>query len=204
MVPAPPDKPERPGADGHQAMVQGIARDPSGWTDELRSVVVGAFEAMAPTWDDERGGYRAVPLLDALARGGPFADGPCAEVACGTGTLTPVIRRQWPAVVGFDVTPGMLARGRGPRALADAAHLPLGDCSVVAMVLADAPLFAAELDRVLAPGGVVVWSNALGRDAPYHVPTTQLLDALAGASHRPWDAVGADAGWGTWAVLRRR
>lgn len=34
-------------------------------------------------------------------------------------------------------------------------------------MLADVPLFTAEVLRVLVPDGVVVWPNALGTDAPH-------------------------------------
>ena len=72
------------------------------------------------------------------------------------------------------------------------------------MVLADVPLFADEVVRVLATGGVVVWSNALGTDAPHHVPIESVVAALDRAEPAStWEAVTAEAGWGLWAVARR-
>jgi hypothetical protein len=56
---------------------------------------------------------------------------------------------------------------------------------------------------MLAADGVVVWSNALGIDAPHHVPVAAVLAALRRASGTAWTAVTAEAGWGLWAVLRR-
>jgi hypothetical protein len=65
-------------------------------------------------------------------------------------------------------------------------------------------LFAAEVLRGLRPDGVLVWVNALGREAPFHVPTEMLVEALARASAGAgWDAVESEALWGSWAVLRR-
>ena len=61
--------------------------------------------------------------------------------------------------------------------------------------------------RILAPDGVVVWSNALGAESPHHVPVEVVAGALGRAAgsrpHVGWDAVTAEAGWGLWAVLRR-
>jgi hypothetical protein len=66
------------------------------------------------------------------------------------------------------------------------------------------PLFAGEVVRVLAADGVVVWSNALGVDAPHHVPIETVRSALERVSGGArWSAVTAHAGWGLWAVLRR-
>jgi len=69
---------------------------------------------------------------------------------------------------------------------------------------AGVPLFAGEVVRVLAPGGVVLWSNALGTDAPHHVPVETVLSVLRRASGgAAWSGVTAEAGWGLWAVLHR-
>ncbi|MPZ79613.1 MAG: hypothetical protein GEV28_04110 [Actinophytocola sp.] len=98
----------------------------------------------------------------------------------------------------------MLRRARARwRVVADASRLPVAEGSATAVVIGDAPLFAGEVTRVLADGGVVVWSNALGADAPHHVPVDTVVRALADADGREWDAVTAEAGWGLWAVLRR-
>jgi hypothetical protein len=48
-----------------------------------------------------------------------------------------------------------------------------------------------------------VWSNALGTDAPHHVPLDVVRTTLDAASDRPFTALTAAAGWGLWAVLRR-
>src|SRR5262249_26155470 len=89
------------------------------------------------------------------------------------------------------------------RIRADAARLPVASGSAAAVVLADAPLFAAEALRVLTGNGVVVWCNALGADAPHHVPVEEIQAALERVSDAHWSVVTADAGWGMWAVLRR-
>jgi SAM-dependent methyltransferase len=204
VVPAQPGKPERGGARATQELSRSIAEDPSVWSPRLARETVDRYAELAPVWDGERGGYRPVPLADALARGGAFPAGWCVEVGGGTGLLTPLLARVWPRVLCLDLSWEMLRRGPARRrVLADAAAPPVAGGSAAAVVLADAPLFAAEVVRVLAADGVVVWSNALGIDAPHHVPVATVLAALRRASGTPWAAVTAEAGWGLWAVLRR-
>jgi SAM-dependent methyltransferase len=204
VVPAAPGKPARAEAAASQRTSREIAADPAAWTAESARAVVRRYTGLAPVWDGERGGYRPVPLADALDRGGPFPAGLCVEAGCGTGLLTPLLDAVWPRVVGLDLTPAMVRRSRAAwRLVGDASRLPLPDGSAAAVVLADVPLFAAEVVRVLAPGGVVVWSNALGADAPHHVPVGTVLDALHRAAGDGFGACTADAGWGCWAVLRR-
>ncbi|MET7304468.1 methyltransferase domain-containing protein [Embleya sp. NPDC005575] len=105
-------------------------------------------------------------------------------------------------MVSVDVSMAMLRRAaeRSPvRVCADAAALPLADASVTVVAAVDMLLFPAETARVLAPDGVLLWVNQLGTDGPLHLTTADVAAALPGA----WDAVEADAGWGTWAALRR-
>jgi SAM-dependent methyltransferase len=202
-VPAPPDRPRRPGAAETQLWSRQLAENTVTWAPADAAAAVDDYARLAPCWDTERGGYRPVPLADALARGGPLPTGICAQVGAGTGLLTPMLLAVWPSVIDIDLSPDMLARSDAPwRVRADASRLPLPDGVVAAVVLADAPFFAVEVDRVLAPDGVVVWSNALGDAAPHHVPTAVLLRALA-AGRTAWRAVTSEAGWGSWAVFRR-
>jgi SAM-dependent methyltransferase len=202
-VPAPPGKPVRPEAAASRRTSRAIAEDPAMWSPDLARATVRQYAELAPAWEGERGGYRPVPLADALARGGPLPTGRCLEVGCGTGLLTPLLARVWPDVVCLDLSADMLGRSHAAwRGHADASRLPLADRVAAAVVLADTPLFAGEVMRVLAPGGVVVWSNALGVDAPHHVPVDTVCAALAQASGAAWSALTSEAGWGLWAVLR--
>jgi SAM-dependent methyltransferase len=205
VVPAEPGKPVRPEAAAAQRNSREIAENPAVWSGDSAREVVRRYTELASGWDDERGGYRPVPLADALDRGGPLPAGLCVEAGAGTGLLTPLLAAVWPRVVSLDLTPEMIRRsGAAWRLIGDAARLPLPDASASAVVLADVPLFAAEVVRVLAPDGVVVWSNALGTGAPHHVPISTVVGALdAAAGARPFHAVTSEAGWGLWAVLRR-
>jgi SAM-dependent methyltransferase len=143
---------------------------------------------------------RASPTSPASAA----STGPCLEIGSGTGVLTGLLLDLWQAVVCVDLSWGMLARASsGWRVQADAARLPVADAAAAAVLIGDAPLFAAQTVRVLSADGVVVWVNALGRQAPFHVPTPLLLEALTSASGGSWEAVQSEAYWGSWAVLRR-
>jgi SAM-dependent methyltransferase len=206
VVPAPPGKPLRSGSDEARERSRRIATDPASWSRAEADDVVATYADLATGWDVERGGYRPVPVRDALARGGPWPSGRCLDVGSGTGLLDPVLRTVWSEVLAVDLSPDMLARSAAPcRVRADASRLPVRTGSAAAVVLGDAPLFAAEVTRVLTTVGAVLWSNALGRDAPHHVPAAIVLQALIEADPaRSWTAVDSDAGWGWWAVFRSR
>ena len=204
LIPADSGKPIRPETAASQQASRHLALHPSSWSHEQADETVRRYTELASVWEGERGGYRPVPLGDALQRGGPWPAGLCLEVGCGTGLLSGLIQQVWPRVVSLDLTWAMLSRSPAPwRVLGDASRLPVPDGSAQAVVLADVPLFAGEVVRTLSTDGVVVWSNALGEDAPHHVPIPTVLGALEDASDASWSAVTAHAGWGLWAVLRR-
>lgn len=92
------------------------------------------------------------------------------------------------------------AHGRSPaRVQADACTLPLPDSSVAVIAAIDTLLFTTETARVLAHDGVLLWINQLGSDGPLYLPATAVAAALPGT----WQATESEAGWGSWAVLRR-
>lgn len=203
-MPATADRPERPGRREQQRRALRLATRPDTWSAQEARDVVATYIELAPNWEAQRGAYRTVPVADALRRGGPFRAGRCLDVGSGTGLLLPQLHRVWQDVVAIDLSPDMLARSAGSwRVRGDGAHLPVRSGSAAAVVLGDAPLFAAEVCRVLADRGRVLWCNALGDAAPAHVPVDVIRSALAEADGRPWTAVHSEAGWGSWAVLRR-
>ena len=159
------------------------------------------FDSLASTWKDRDGPERHDSLLDALDRGGPFPRGPCIEVGSGAGLATPVLRSAFDIVIAFDLSREMLAIADpgSPRVRADSSSLPIRSRSVAVVALVNMFLFPAEVDRVLAPGGALLWANTLGDATPIYLPATDVLRALPGV----WDGVSANAGWGTWLVARR-
>ena len=60
-------------------------------------------------------------------------------------------------------------------------------------------LFPQEIDRVLRPGGTVLWVNTLGDQTPIHLPAADVLLALPGQ----WAGTTAHAGTGFWVTARR-
>jgi SAM-dependent methyltransferase len=171
------------------------------WTPERAAKVSALFDSMAPSWTGRDGPDRHASLHDALARGGPFASGACLEVGSGTGEATSILRAQFDDVIALDLSREMLryAPADSPRVQADSSALPVADHAAAVVALINMLLFPAEVDRVLAPTGALLWVNTLGDATPIHLPAADVLDALPGT----WHGVTAEAGWGTWLVARR-
>jgi ubiquinone/menaquinone biosynthesis C-methylase UbiE len=163
-------------------------------------------QALAAIYDESAAVYdrywapalhrHARDLLSAVQRPAP-ATWTAVDVAAGTGTLGPALRRLVGPdglVVAADRSLGMLRRAPAglPRLQADATHLPLADgCADVAVLafvlflLPDARAAAAEAARVLRPGGwllAATWGRQEGTTADDVVRTE--LDA-AGAPAYP-------------------
>lgn len=203
VVPAPPGRPEVGNADHPMRKVtRQIAFEPGGWTAERRARVTELFDGLAPDWDARVAAAETqTPLRDALVRGGPLT-GPCVEVGAGTGRATGALVERFGPVLAVDVSFEMLVRFGEPAAqpvLADGGTLPVRTGSVGTLVLVNAFLFPAEVERVLAPGGALVWVNTLAESTPIHLPVADVVGALPGR----WTARTAEAGWGLWAAVRR-
>ncbi|MFN0091377.1 MAG: ubiquinone/menaquinone biosynthesis methyltransferase [Acidimicrobiales bacterium] len=133
---------------------------------EKARAVRAMFDAIAPRYDlvnrvmtlrMDVGWRRAAVRTLGLAPGARVLD-----IACGTGDLCRELASAGLAPVGLDVSWNMLAHARtaAPLVHADALALPLADASVDGAVcgfalrnLVDLPAFAAELARVVRPGG---------------------------------------------------
>jgi len=204
-IDAPAGKPARPEAADNQRLMAEILENPSSWTPELAKFTTQVFDAMAENWVDERGSYRAAPLLDALNRCRPIINGRCLEIGSGTGVLTPCLQKVWSDVVCVDLSMEMMSRQcMSCRVQADASMLPFPSGLFDVIVIGDAPLFAEEMVRVLSLGGTLIWSNALGQGAPYYLRTVDMWDALVRAAPESrWSAVESEALWGSWVVFHR-
>ena len=200
--------------EGHTASGQGDERHPmriatrraagladQGWTDELRGEVRELFDSLAGEWHTRGSPERAAVVADALDRG-QVSGAVAVEVGSGIGLYSAMLAERFRTVVAVEISAEMLARaaaGPAHRVLADASVLPMPDGSAEAVVLINAFLFPAEVARVLAPRGAVVWVNSSGEATPIHLTADEVAHALPG----DWDGVASRAGLGTWCVLRR-
>ena len=173
------------------------------WDDQARAEVAAFFDGMAPEWHTRTGPARAAVVADALARGvGDDGGDVCLELGSGIGAYTPALAERWSRVVATEVALEMLLRSPadvGHRVLADGARLPLRDAAADAVVLINCFLFPAEVDRVLAPDGVLLWVNSSGGETPIHLPPEDVVEALPGR----WEGTRARAGVGIWCAVRR-
>jgi SAM-dependent methyltransferase len=161
--------------------------DPASWHSRRTS-----FGPVAADYAALRPGYPAdvVPFLLGTAPRRVL------DLGAGTGLLTEMVLRAGHEVVAVDPSPDMLAQLRDrlpgvPTAVGGAEALPLPDASVDAVVAGQAAHWfdpvpaAAQLRRVLRPGGVVglVWNT---RDA--RVPWVAALGELLAAEARGHEA----------------
>ncbi len=183
-------------------VTRGVAFD-GAWDAERASKVAALFDSMAADWsEDHVNPTKAAPIRDGLERGGVPLDGRWLELGSGTGAGTRVLHDRVRSLVAFDLAAEMLAHAPGelaPRVNGDASCLPFGDDSFEAILMVNMLLFPSEVDRVLAPGGTVLWVNTLGDQTPIHLPAEDVAEALPGS----WEGTTARAGSGFWASLRR-
>ncbi|MDP6648613.1 MAG: methyltransferase domain-containing protein [Acidimicrobiales bacterium] len=175
------------------------------WDADRSSLVRGIFDGLAAEWTATRGApERALPLLDALDRGG-VAGGTVIELGSGTGLVSDHLMERFDRVVAVDLSFEMLRHGvtDAPQVNADAAHLPLLTGVADALVLMNMFLFPAETARCLAPRGALVWVNSRAEDTPIHLTADEVLESLTAAGTGEWSGVASRAGEGSWCVLRR-
>ncbi len=188
-----------------RAVTRAVAFDPDGWTPERQAEVVALFDSLAPEWTSRDVPGRELPILDALDRGlAAFAGRRerAVELGGGTGLYSAAMAERFATLVTLDLSWEMIRLVPDGPALAvqgDGARLPFADGAVDALVLVNMFLFPAEVDRVLAADGVVVWVNSRGPETPIHLTADEVDAALPGT----WDGVASTAGWGTWSVHRR-
>ncbi len=172
------------------------------WDLEARAEVGRIFDSLAPEWHTRTSPERTAVVTDALERGGVGTGTTSLEIGSGIGAYSSLLAERFDRPLAVDLSIEMLrlaAAEPGLRVRADACVLPLPDDSVDAVVLVNMLLFPAEVDRVLGPGGCVVWVNSSGESTPIHLLPDEVGAALPGA----WRGVAGRAGVGLWAVFRR-
>lgn len=123
----------------------------------------------------------------------------CVDVGAAIGLYSSLLTDRFPTVVSADISAEMLRLappGPALRVQTDASRLPMVGGGVDVLVLANAFLFPAEVERTLAAEGVVVWVSSHGAETPIHLTADEVDQALPGE----WDGVSSRAGWGTWSV----
>jgi SAM-dependent methyltransferase len=166
-----------------------VVRRPNLWR-LFRAPMRLQFDRLAPVWDSMRRPDSLASFERALeeVKGTPRR---ALDLGTGTGAGAFTIARRFPGaeVVGVDLAPAMLAEARRltPPELAgrvrfeqaDASQLPFDDRSFELIGLANMIPFFDEIDRVLAPGGWVVFSFSGGAETPIWVPPERIRAELS-------------------------
>lgn len=170
------------------------------WDFSRREKVRELFDGMAAEWSSRSTPEREASILDALDRGG-LAGGTVIELGSGTGLGTEHLIERFDDVVALDLSMAMLHHqpDLAPKVQADASVLPFRDDAADLLVLVNMLLFPTEVDRVLRPGGGLLWINTLGHETPIHLSPEAVVDALPGS----WTATAGRAGSGLWAAVQR-
>jgi len=170
------------------------------WDFSRREKVRELFDGMAAEWSSRSTPEREASILDALDRG-RLAGDTVIELGSGTGLGTGHLIERFDDVVALDLSMAMLHHqpDLAPKVQADASVLPFRDDAADLLVLVNMLLFPAEVDRVLRPGGGLLWINTLGHETPIHLSPEAVVDALPGS----WTATAGRAGSGLWAAVQR-
>jgi SAM-dependent methyltransferase len=193
------------GSDDHPMRIMtrraaGLA--PGGWDADVRGQVETLFDELSREWHTRTSPQRMAVVLDALDRGGVAGGGVAIEVGSGIGNYSVLLAERFGTVAAVDLSLAMLRlapRAPATRIQADAADLPFRAGCADAVILVNALLFPAEVDRVLAPDGSVVWVNSSGDQTPIHLRSEEVAAVLPGR----WRGVASRAGQGSWCVLSR-
>lgn len=138
-------------------------------------------------------GQRLRPALDLIARIPLELPQTVADLGCGAGNVTRILRERWPhaRIRGVDASPQMLAEARKEQADIDWECADLGcwspaeKCDLVFSNAAlhwldDHPALFARLAGCVAPGGVLAVQMPRNFGAPSHTLMHEL------ATHPPW------------------
>jgi SAM-dependent methyltransferase len=165
-----------------------VMRNPRLWS-LLRGPIRFQFDRLAPRWDAMRTAHAYVPYEAALERVAPPPKR-ALDLGTGTGGAAFAIARRFPEaeVVGADIAEQMIEQARRNLTddlhdrvrfeVADASQLPYGDSAFELVGLSNMIPFFDELDRVLAPGGFLIFAFSGGAETPIYVPPDRLRAEL--------------------------
>jgi ubiquinone/menaquinone biosynthesis C-methylase UbiE len=163
-------------------------RSPQLWR-LFRPLVRKQFDAIAGTWDDLRSPGHLAAFERALEDVTP-APARALDLGTGTGQGAFAIARRFPEanVVGVDLAERMLAeaerktppdlRDRVAFERGDASSLPYPDGSFDLVAHANMIPFFDELERIVAPGGQVLFAFSVGASTPIYVAPERLRAEL--------------------------
>ena len=160
-----------------------VAQTPWLWPLVNRPVMK-FFDSAAKGWDSRTGAgspEHLAPLAAAVLKVERRPER-VLDIGCGTGTATLFLAREYPQarIRGVDLSPKMIGEanskvGLDPEArvafrVGDAADLPYPDENFDLVCQTNMPIFFAEIDRVLRPGGTVIIASSLGQETPFSTP----------------------------------
>ena len=173
------------------------------WRPTNATNMAELFDGMAAEWSERHvDPTKRAPVVDGLDRGGTPLGGDWLELGAGTGAGARVLNGRVGSLICSVMSMGMLSYSPGelaPRVQADATTLPFADNTFDAVLMINMILFPSEVDRILRPGGSILWVNTLGDQTPIHLPAADVLEALPGE----WQGRTARAGTGFWLAARR-
>ena len=160
-----------------------VVRWPRFWP-LFRPLVRGQFDRLAPVWDQMRMEDTFASYEAALQRIDASVER-ALDVGTGTGAGARLLKQRYPGadVVGVDLATGMLDEARrlvpGVSFVAgDAARLPFGDDSFDLVAHQNMIPFVNQVDRVLKPGGWVLFAFSAGPETPIWVEPERLRREL--------------------------